>query len=324
MSAENKPEEEKPEETEKVEEKTEEKQEETTEPQPEVKKPSFFDKIKHVDIYIWMIVVLSILAAIGIYTDILSISSTTPWTTIAQALILQLAVAIVVATITDMTLKYMKTRQFKLSKTGIITGLFVGSILAEGTSLELVVLAALLAELLKHLIRYQGRNIFNPALLSLFVMSLAFKADMSWWAAASLIVPGMTIGIPVIVILGLFISWRYKRFSLTLPALAVYFAIAIMLAGISTLNTDTILGIVLNNTLYYFIFLMLVEPKSSPVYQKSRVIYGITAAVLLNVIPLATVYLPSISFAQIIVANVFPVTILLSNVLGRIYEKLIK
>lgn len=316
------------EEAEKVEE-TEEKPEEKP-VEPEVKKPSFFDKIKHIDIYIWMIVVLSILAAIGIYTDIQSISSTTPWTSVVQTIILQLVVSVVVATATDIVIKFLKTKQLKLSKTGIISGLFVASILAEGTSLELVVLAAFLAMILKHLIRYQGRNIFNPTLLSLFIVALAFKVNMSWWASASLQVPELTIGIPVVVLLGLFISWKYKRFSLTLPALAVYFAISLLLQGISNINSETILSVILNNTVYYFVFLMLVEPKSSPVFAKSRVAYGITAAVILALLPLlplqetfagTTLYN---QVAEIIQANVFLVTILVSNALGRVCEKLIK
>jgi len=290
-------------------------EEETTE--QSTGRKSIFEKIKKIDIYTWMIVVLLVLAANGIYADIMSISSATPASSIVQMLLLQLSVSVTIAAVTDMTIKFAKTKQLKLSKTGIITGLFVASILAEGTPLLIVAAAAFLAELLKHAIRYQNRNIFNPALLLLFVMSLVFKADLSWWASASLsgVLP---FGIPLAVILGLFICWKYKRLSLVLPALLAYFIISFVLTGISNLSADTIVGYLLNNTLYYFVLLMLVEPKSSPVYRNSRIAYGITAAILLNVLPLFS----SVSVA--VAANAYPITILLSNLLGRVYEKLIK
>lgn len=293
---------------EKMEETQEEKPEEKT-PEPTEKKPSIFSNFK-IDIYIWMIVVLSILAIIGMYVF--------GW----QKLLPQLIVSVIVATTTDTVIKFIKTKQLKLSKTGIITGLFVGSILAEGTSLQLVVLAALIAEVLKHIIRYQGRNIFNPALLSLFVMTLAFGASMTWWASASIQIAG--IAFPAVVVVGLFISWQYKRFSLTLPMLAVYFVISLLLTGIANINANSLLALLQNNTLYYFVFLMIVEPKSSPVFWKSRIAYGITAAILLSLLPVAASFADLGLVGATISANIFAVTILISNALGRIYERIIK
>lgn len=305
-------EEETEEENQEVEEKSEEPKEMKEEKEPEMKKPSVFSKIKRWDIYNWMIIVLIVLAIVGIYN--FGYVNTVP----------QLVVSVIVAAVTDIVAKYVKTKQWKLSRTGIITGLFVGSILGEGTALQFVVLAAFLAEFLKHIIRYKGRNIFNPALLSLFILSLVLKIDTSWWASASLLAPQITsLGIPIVVLLGLFISWKYKRFSLTLPTLAVYFVIQFLLVGISNLSTDAIISVLFNNTLYYFVFLMLVEPKSSPVFRNSRIAYGITAAVLLSLLPLVTSFASLGSFGTIIAANVFLVTILLSNALGRVYERVL-
>ena len=160
-------------------------------------------------------------------------------------------------------------------------------------------------------------------------MSLAFKVDLSWWASASVQIASFAV--PVVVVLGLFISWKYKRFSLTLTALAVYFGISILLAGISKISTESLLALLQNNTLYYFVFFMVVEPKSSPVFRNSRIAYGITAAVLLALLPLAVSMLPSglteipqFPLSAIVLSNIFLVTILLSNLLGRVYEKLIK
>jgi len=288
--------------------------------QPEVKKPSFFGSLKRFDIYIWMIVVLSILAAFGIYTDVISIS-TTPYITVIQTLVLQLAVAVVVATITDMLAKFAKTKQFKISKTGIITGLFIGSLLTEGTPLQMVALAAFLAELLKHLIRYQGRNIFNPTVLSLLIMSVVFNSELSWWASSSL---------PALIILGLFISYKYKRFSLTLPAIVFYLFLIVFQTPPVTISN--IISAFENNTFLFFVFFMVVEPKSSPVFWKSRIAYGLTVAFLLaGILPWVSanffvnkVAIAGMDLSQILSINIYFVSLLLANALGRVYEKLIK
>lgn len=279
---------------------------------------STVSKIRKIDIFTYMIIVLSILAIFGIYSDVLSLSSTTSPQAVIQMLLLQLLVSVAVATVTDTLIKYAKTKQFKISKTGIITGLFVGSILTEGTSLQIVALAAFLAEALKHLIRYQGRNIFNPTLLSLFLMALILKTSTSWWTAVSPSLFGFSI--PIVVILGLFISYKFKRFSLTIPTLAVYFVISLIFAGASSLSLQNILQFLQVNTVYFFVFFMVVEPKSSPVYRNSRIVYGITAAILLNVMPFVVTYLAKFSFTT----DAFLLTILISNAIGRLYESIIK
>ena len=162
------------------------------------------------------------------------------------------------------------------------------------------------------------RNIFNSALLSLFITAIIFKTSLSWWTALSPSIFG--ISVPIVVILGLLISYKLKVFSLTLSAIAAYFILSFLISGANFLMPEGILTSLQDNTVYFFIFFMLVEPKSSPVFRNSRIAYGVTAAILLNVLPFFTLYLSRLG----IIADIFSITILLSNVIGRLYEMKIK
>jgi len=287
----------------------------------EIKKPSqsLLQKFYRFDIYLTMIVVLTILAAINVQT--FGIDKTVP----------QLVVAVVITVVVEALLDFWKMKKWQYSKSAIITGLFIGSILDPGQQLYVPAIAAIIAILSKTFLRAKMRHFFNPAMFSLFVLSLlpatilgAFVST-GWWSSVNLYAT---------IILGLFIAIKFRRLDLT-----VSFMLAFILINAFTFLWTTcqqgpelcflqMLPITLYNAfshsflflfsiapLLFFTFFMLVEPKTSPFTRRGRVIYGVVAAALFFAVGMILPQLVSQLGAGI---DQIAVTLLIGNVIAWI------
>lgn len=203
----------------------------------------------------YMVFFLSIMAFYGIHIN--GIVNTLP----------QLVIAVITASLLDILISYFKTKQFMMPYHAIISGIFIGVILPMGQNWHTPAIIAIIAILSKHLINASHKHLFNPAMFGLFFATLLFRQPLQWWGAAPL---------PLILLFGLFISYKFKRFHLTLT----YIITSIVLWSIFSLATNnTVIGSIFFVN-YYFAFFMLVEPITSPAYQKGRILYGFLAAVL--------------------------------------------
>ena len=178
-----------------------------------------------------------------------------------------LLVAVGVAVLLDAVIHYLKKRKLILPLSAVITGLLVGSILTPDGRRWVVALAAAVAIASKHLIRFRGRHLFNPAVFGLLIVSLFFSAPLVWWGSGNTW---------AVLIFGLIIAARFKRFHLLL-AYAVPFA---LLMSIYALKNGYPVWAHIMFLNFYFMVFMVVEPKTSPLRRKGRIIYGATTAVL--------------------------------------------
>jgi Na+-transporting NADH:ubiquinone oxidoreductase subunit NqrB len=71
--------------------------------------------------------------------------------------------AVISALTVEAFLLYLKTKTLHVTKSAIITGLIVGYVVSSDEALWKIALAAVLAILSKHLIRFNKHHIFNPA-----------------------------------------------------------------------------------------------------------------------------------------------------------------
>ncbi len=94
------------------------------------------------NIYNWMILILVIIAAISAYQLGYLIG------------VLQIIVAVVVAGVLDTAIKSYNKGSFYLSKSGIISGIFIGALITP--NLLATVIAAAVAILSKHIIKIRG------------------------------------------------------------------------------------------------------------------------------------------------------------------------
>ena len=173
-------------------------------------------------------------------------------------------------------------RKAVFSKTALISGLIIGSILPPDTLVGLVVLVGALAMLLKRLIRIRGSPLFNPAALGLVSAGAAFGIRAGWWAAAP--TPAL-IGLQIasLVILG----WKLGKFILQAAFLLAWLApwgVIIFLAG-----TAPPLSFFFGLIPFYLMAFMLLEPMTSPLKPSWQLVYGGFVALVAFAIPYANV-----------------------------------
>jgi len=210
--------------------------------------------VKLPDVYTQMILTLFIFSLFGIYKY--GIEKTVP----------QLAVAVITAAVLDIGIKYYKTKSFIIPKSAIISGFFVALLLNIGQVWYIVALTAAIAVLSKHILRLKGRHFFNPAGFAVLLSGLLLNVPQGWWGAEN---------IPAILVLGVLILYRIKRFRMIISFLVAYF----LLFFISKSFAISI-NAILNPLILFFAFFMLTEHKTSPLFKKGMIIYGVLVGVL--------------------------------------------
>ncbi len=130
-----------------------------------------------------------------------------------------------------------------LPMSAVITGFIVSGILDYGQSFSGLLFFCSLAIISKHLIRVGGKHIFNPANSGLFFATL-LQWPMTWAIESS---------IYLIVVVGLYIIYSIKKFP---HVVGFLFTFALPFAFIEGINPLLLVN-------WFFVFVMLVEPKTS-------------------------------------------------------------
>lgn len=246
--------------------------------------------LNRIDVYSWMIVALLVFSASGAYT--FGVLETVP----------QTLIAIAAANAFDVLARRIRTGQTKFTKTATITGLFIGQLLPLSAEFYLPLLAAGMAIASKHLINLRRRHVFNPALFSLLVVALAFSVLPSWWGSFAFPASWFPmLSMAAVVILGLVITFRQNRHDLVWP-----FVGALLLfnfVGTTIFPEAPQFSLAVDSTILYAAFFMLVEPRTSPIFRKARIAYGILAAAVFTAFNFVA---PEYNLlAMILVANLF-------------------
>lgn len=183
----------------------------------------------------------------------------------------------VLTCILDFIILGLVNRKPSFPLSALVTGLIISGIVAPG---RFSYLAALSAVFSKHIIKISERHIFNPAGFGLFIASAFLGLPLIWKVSAN----------PLLAVLfGLFLAYRVRKLSLVFSFTLSLFLLSIIYSLFRHQGLWANAGI-LN---YFFIFFMLTEPKTSPVYLKSKLIYGIIVSVL---VILCFTFLPKYDF----------------------------
>lgn len=159
---------------------------------------------------------------------------------------------------------------------GLVSGLLVGLIIDPSSGYHVVVAAALLAVLSKHLISYLGphirNHIFNPAAFGIVVVSLFYGNQTAWWGVSWW--PGIYL---LLIPTAGYIIYKMGRGPLVLTFLAIYAAYRLILTGdpVSSLLSP------LDATTIFFALVMLPEPQSSPATGVWKYGFGLLVGVIL-------------------------------------------
>lgn len=137
-----------------------------------------------------------------------------------------------------------------------------------------IALAGFLAILSKFLVTYNYKHIFNPAALGAAVVSVLGLLGTAWWIGNSLMWP-------LVLVLGLLIVRKIRRFSLLLTFIIVSLLIVALRAYTDKTGVGTALQLAITSSPLIFLgSVMLTEPSTMPPRRTGQIIYGAIVGLL--------------------------------------------
>jgi len=178
---------------------------------------------------------------------------------------LAIFIAILFSVVSDTLINYLKNKKITVTESSIVTGLIIGYVLSSQESWLILALASIFAIVSKHVIRFRKSHIFNPAALGIFIVVLLFGAYTEWKTAYSWY---------ILVPLGIYFASRIKRLSL----IASFFITSLFLYGPQAFLYNVSLLDIFGYLNYFFIFVMMIEPRTTPVRRRSKILFGMGVA----------------------------------------------
>ena len=156
---------------------------------------------------------------------------------------------------------YLRTKAWKITASSIISGLIIGYVLSSDQAWWKLISACALAILSKHLIVFKKKQIFNPAAFGIFLTLILFGASTQWKGTYL-----WYILLPV----GVYFAQRTGKLKIVIS----YFLASFVLFGTQAIVQRIPLGHILGYFSYFYIFVMLIEPKSTPVKTAGKYLFG--------------------------------------------------
>ncbi|MGD0577001.1 MAG: oxidoreductase [Candidatus Staskawiczbacteria bacterium] len=152
-----------------------------------------------------------------------------------------------------------------------ITAFILSSIIAPLSSIDnfyFLALSSVLAMASKYVLAINKKHIFNPAAIGVVLAALLTSQAATWWM-------GTVVMAPFVLIAGLLICRKIKKFDLFLSFIVSSFIFAIgygIFAGQNLLSTAN--AIIFDSPMLYLGSIMLTEPMTTPPQKKARAVYG--------------------------------------------------
>jgi len=193
-----------------------------------------------------------------------------------------LVISFLVASSLDMLMrKFFAKKPLSFPYSGAITGTIIGSIAPFVSSPLVVVTASIVAILSKYFIKIRGNHIFNPATLGLLVALSIFSLGDEWWAAGSYNTAGYIITLTPLLVIA---NYKAIKLGVSIPFLVTVALLSLVTGFIPlTLSISGIRGFFFALP-FYFGFIMVSEPKTSPYKRNEQIVFGIAVAVLMFVL----------------------------------------
>ena len=167
-----------------------------------------------------------------------------------------------IACVLDFIMIFLTKRSPAFPLSALVSGLIISALLGPG---RLFYLAPVIAVFSKYLIRLKNRHIFNPAGLGLWTVNVFWGLPLIWW---------FDLNWRITLIFGLFAVYRVKKLGVVFSFVSAAFVLSIIYSAIKHQPLMSNLGMIK----LFFVFFMLIEPKTSPAYLKGKLIYGSSTA----------------------------------------------
>jgi len=163
---------------------------------------------------------------------------------------------------------YFSTKAIKLTSSSVITGLIIGFVLSSDQEWWKFLVACGLAIISKHLITFKKKHVFNPAAFGIFLTLILFSASTQWKG---------TYLWYILLPCGIYFAQRLGKLRIIIS----YFLVALALFTTQAIIQRAPLVNVLGYLSYFYIFVMAIEPKTSPVKSSEQIIFGAGMAILI-------------------------------------------
>jgi len=187
------------------------------------------------------------------------------------AFLFAVAIAVVSTVAAEGLVLYMRERAFRFTESAVITGLITGFVLSSSLAWWIYSLAAVLAIFFKHLIRVKKRHIFNPAALGIFLTLILFGAATQWKG---------TYAWYILAPFGFYFAYKLKK----IEVLIGYAGLSLLLFGAQALLQKVPVWNIFGYFSYFYIFVMVIEPKTTPLNRIGKYIFGAGAAALIFIL----------------------------------------
>lgn len=182
-----------------------------------------------------------------------------------------------------------------------LTALILGLIITPSSdifNLAFMFWAAVLATGSKYILAYRKKHFFNPAAIAVVITALVLGESASWWIGTASLLPLVIIG-------GLLVVRKIHRSELVITFLL--FAVVTALSGSLIAGTNLNVAarqLLVDSPLFFFAFVMLTEPLTTPPTKKMQMVYGgLTGLLFAPQIHLGGVYTtPELA---LVIGNVF-------------------
>ncbi|MFH0985567.1 MAG: RnfABCDGE type electron transport complex subunit D [Candidatus Omnitrophota bacterium] len=162
---------------------------------------------------------------------------------------------------------FRKDKKFHVTASSITSGLILGLVLSPDSPWWTLLVAAAAAIGLKYLVRFHGKNLLNPAALGIFLAILPFKGNTAWQGTYLwyILIPA-----------GLYFVGKIRKMAIVIG----YFGMSLLLFIPQALSQGTSLWNIPGYFNYFFIFIMLIEPKTTPAARIPKIAFGTGVALL--------------------------------------------
>lgn len=162
------------------------------------------------------------------------------------------------ASATDFFINRLFLKKAVFSKSAVISGFIVSGILDYRQTWFVLVIFSLVPIISKHILKFKHKHIFNPANFSL-VIATFFKIPLTW---------NIESNIYLIIIAGIYIVYSLKK----IPHIIGFFVFFIGLFVTQKVNPFLSVS-------WFFVFIMLIEPKTSGFGKWRGFIFGSIAGI---------------------------------------------
>jgi len=166
---------------------------------------------------------------------------------------------------------FFQNKKINITDSSIISGLIIGYVLSSDNPWWMFILASFLAICSKHLIHFNKKHLFNPAAFGILLAVIFFGAFTQWKG---------TYMWYILLPFGLYFISKIQK----LEVLIGYGLTALSLFGIQAVMQKTPLFNIFGYLSYFFIFIMMIEPKTTPIRPIGRLIFGIGVAALIFIL----------------------------------------